>query len=374
MISKQAVIVISGFNIRAVIAFCRWATAHDINYHIVAKSDRDPIFLTIYKERVEIIRDSPSLKPEDFRSWIEALRNKYGYHRILVLPTSEFFNRFLLKHRTAIEDSDCVIPLVDSQLYSDISDKYKFAKLCESYGLDVPKEFSVIPEYFPFVAKPRTYSCSQGRQLTPYLIHDMDDLSGFLRKEVAGAYFYQQYIYGRSYYLLAYIAQKGTDVIFSQENLMQQAGGRSIILATTTDLHRTPVAQSYMDMLHNLNFSGLIMVELRRDESSDRYYMIESNPRLWGPMQFLIDNNIDVFGVMLRDYEFAITKPDPTHFLGSHYFWSGGIEQKSQPITYHNYSDEQFVKDLSVIRPQDIFLRGDTIDLFHQENKSREFL
>jgi len=42
--NNQAVIVISGYNIRAVIAFCRWATAHDVNYHVVARSKEDPVF------------------------------------------------------------------------------------------------------------------------------------------------------------------------------------------------------------------------------------------------------------------------------------------------------------------------------------------
>jgi hypothetical protein len=174
---------------------------------------------------------------------------------------------------------------------------------------------------------------------------------------------------GRSYYLLAYIQKNGADILFSQENLMQQTRGGSIILAKASDFHQTPVAQRYVEMLHDLGFTGLIMVEVRLDESDGCYFMIEANPRLWGPLQFSIDNDIDLFGAMLRDYGFEISQPKPTPLLANHYFWSGGITQESQPITYHNYSGNQFVEELPDLRPQDIFLRSDTFDLFLNESK-----
>ena len=94
--NDHAVMVISGYNIRAVITFCRWAAAHDVNYHIIAKCKEDPIFYTDYKEHVAFTRDSPSLGPEQFRLWCEALCRQYGYKRIIIIFCIHFFSPYLL--------------------------------------------------------------------------------------------------------------------------------------------------------------------------------------------------------------------------------------------------------------------------------------
>lgn len=364
MTQSGAVMVVSGYNIRAVIAFCRWATRHCINYHIVAKSQNDQILLTTYADRVVIVRKSASLCCEEFCSWVAALREEYGYRRVLILPSTEYLNRFLLDHRDTIETQGCVIPLVDGPLYKTLSNKESFVKLCESYGLDTPEEFTCIPGRLPFVAKPRSYAAANGRQLAPHLIHNEGDLEEFCNTEDTTDYFFQQFVYGRSLYLLAYIGRDRGDILFSQENLMQQARGKSVILARASEFHRTPVAQRYVSMLHHLGFFGLVMIEVRLDEAEGRYFMIEANPRLWGPLQFSVDNDVDLFGAMLRDYGFAVPTRPRARLNSSHYFWSGGIARDSQPVSYHNYSADQFVKEFPTLRCQDIFLRPDTLNLF----------
>ncbi len=367
MVEKQAVIVLSGYNIRAVIAFCRWATTHHVNYHIIATEKSDPIFSTIYKEKVEFIRDSKDLRVEDFLSWIDKISKRYGYHQILVLPSTEYLNRFLLENRGIIEAVGCSLPLVGKHLYETISDKEKFARLCDSYGLDIPREFNGIPEKLPFVAKPRTYSSGIQKQLHPHLIMTKHDLDQFLKGEKARNYFFQEYIHGRSLYLLACIQHDGGAVLFSQENLMQQFGGKSIILAKTSSFHRSNIAKVYIDMWREIKFFGFIMVEVRLEMSLEKYFMIEANPRLWGPLQFTVDNNIDLFGTLLRDYGFDVPVYGVPKVQSEHYFWSGGITSEAQPITFHNYSGEQFIREFPALRRNDIFLRGDTIGLFLNE-------
>ncbi len=367
MIRKQAILVISGYNIRAVIAFCRWATAHRIDFHIIARDYADPIFLTSYKNQVAFVRSSPEFNPESLHSWVKTLCDRYKYHRVLILPSTEYLNRFLLNYRSSIECEYCLVPLTEASLYNLISDKYSFAKLCESYGLNVPDEFNGVPMELPFVAKPRKYFSSAGKQLVPQLVCDMDDLERFRREKRAEDYFFQRFISGRSLYLLAYIQANREDVLYSQENLVQQARGGSIILARHSDFHLTESARRYVSMLHDIKFSGLIMVEVRLEESTDRYFMIEANPRLWGPLQFPIDNGVDVFGALLYEYGFEIDTPSLTPSGTDFYFWSGGITQEFEPMSYHNYSSNEFMKDFPILRTQDIFFRQDTFNLYLHE-------
>lgn len=373
---NQAVMVVSGYNTRAVIAFCRWATLNSVNYHVIAKSNTDPILLTNYKEKVAYITTSDQLSPHFFRSWAKALCQQHGYQRILILPSTEYLNRFLLENRSLIEDSDCIIPLVNVELYKNISDKLSFSNLCQSYGFDVPMEYPGIPERLPFVAKPRTYFSNRGKQLVPHLLVSQRDLKKFLDEEKETDFFFQQFVHGRSLYLLAYISRNMKySILFSQENLLQQARGGSIILAKQSDFHLNDIAKEYVRMLHNQNFFGLIMVEFRFDEINGTYYMIEANPRLWGPIQFIIDNNVDLFGAFLRDYEFEIStkKISTSHHSATHYFWSGGIMKKSLPLTYYLYSSNDFINDFQMLRTKDIFFRKDTLNLFLKESEMKDY-
>lgn len=364
---KMAIMVISGHNSRAIVAFCRWASTNNISYHIIAAGEDDPIFLTEYRIHVAFVRSSNSLVVEHFQSWAKELCRVHGYDQLLILPSTEYLNRFLLANRKEIEANHCIVPLCSEDLYKKISDKHSFSSLCRSYQLDVPEEFYEIPSSFPFVAKPRSYDSEGGKQLVPHLIMNQMDKDVFM-VENPDDYFFQQYVHGRSLYLLAYIGHREI-VAFSQENLMQQARGGSIILAKNTHYHSTLSGEKYLQMLQDQDFHGLIMVEVRQDKGDGKYYMIEANPRLWGPLQFVVDNNVDILGAFLRDFGFDVAKPEQESCPDAEYFWSGGITSKSQPVAYHSYSGEEFVRDIPMLRTKDIFFRKDTLDLFFKESK-----
>ncbi len=370
---KQAVLAISGYNIRAIIAFCRWATDRQLPFYLVASGEDDPIFLTSYADRVVSTRGSKSLSVQQFRDWYNLLKAKKSCDEVLILPSTEYLNRFLLDNRAELEASNYIIPLAGRELYERISDKYSFVKMCRSNGLDVPDEWDQPPGSFPYVAKPRTYRTKNGKILAPQLIMNFSDHVKFLNQRNSADHFYQEYVEGRSIYLLAYIGRnKAEDRLYSQENLMQQAGGGSILLAAHCDFHHQNLAQRYVSMLRKYGFHGLIMVELRYNPSKEKYYMIEANPRLWGPMQFCVDNRIDLFGSMMRDYDFEL--PEQSRELSSmqpsnrkFYYWSGGLTADSSPPAYHSYSRDQYEQDLTALHSHDLFNRNDTIKLYLKE-------
>lgn len=363
---NRSVLILSGFNIRAVIAFCRWAYEHHITFYIVARGTSDPIFLTDFAKNVYLIRENESLLIEDFCSWIHRIRNQHSYDEVLILPSSEFLNRFMLRNHSQIVSSGGVVPLVNKDLYEQISDKYSFGKLCLSAGIPVPEEYQSIPNEFPFVAKPKNYASIQKRQLKPYLIYCEADLINFLQEEIIEDYYFQQYIQGKSLYLFASINKHGESVLFSQENLIQQVKGGSVILARANDFYKKMDAEIYMRLLKSLSFQGLVMLEVRYHEESQKYFMIEANPRLWGPIQFVVDNGIDIFGYLLRDYGFDVNQNIKNIKHAKFYFWSGGIPDNGD-VVFHNYSPDQFFIEFNSIIQNNIFLREDTMALFHHE-------
>jgi predicted ATP-grasp superfamily ATP-dependent carboligase len=264
-----------------------------------------------------------------------------------------------------------VIPLVNKNLYEKISDKHSFADLCMKHGILVPAEFDEPPSEFPFVAKPLKYSSINGRQLKPYLLYNEKNWLDFSKEEVVSDFYYQEFIYGHSIYLLMYISRNGTVTKYSQENLIQQACGGSIILAKSHDFHETDEAEKYIAMLKDVKYFGLIMIEVRFCQKTNRYIMIEANPRIWGPMQFLMDNKIDLLGELLRDFFKINIQPDNSvENVYDYYFWSGGLSVINSPFAFHNFSQEDFIENFKNIVFCDVFCRDDTISLYKQELKS----
>lgn len=363
---NKGVLILSGYNIRAVVAFCRWASSLKIPFHLVARNKSDPIFLTKYSKSVSLVREHEQLQLEDLCGWISHTCEHYSYSNVLVLPSTEFLNRFMVNNKNAIELAGGIVPLVVKELYEYISDKYTFGKLCLDFGISIPEEYQVLPAVFPFVAKPRNYASIEKRQLKPYLIYGVNDLSKFRQNENEIDYFFQEYIDGESHYLLAYIPRNGKPILFSQENLIQQPNGGSIILARRDDIHKSGAAGQYFKLLAKLNFHGLIMIEIRLQKEQSEYFMIEANPRLWGPMQFVVDNGIDIFGAFLRDYGFSVPSIQTKNTHNQFYFWSGGLAEIEHP-TFHNYSPDRFSSEISVINNHDLFFRKDTIELFTYE-------
>lgn len=363
---RPGLLILSGYNLRAVIALCRRATAAAIPFHVIAQNDRDPILLTGYRTRVFETRVSAQLDLATVVEWIRRLRSAHGYSSIVLAPSTEFFNRFALLHRRAIEEAGGIVPLVSERLYAQISDKQSFADLCASQGIEVPAVFDQLTPGVPCVAKPKAYGAATSGQIKPYLVHTPDDLQHFVEREDPSRFFFQEFVDGHSLYLLAHLARNGAVTMCAQENLVQQSQGGSIILARAHDFHQHQDAQPYLQLLATVGFHGLIMIEVRRCARTGRHVMIEANPRMWGPLQFTLDQGVDIVGAWLADYGFPVTPlaATPTR---AHYLWSGGLAGQPVSCAFHNYSAERFAHDYPTLAKDDVFRRPDTQRLYEHE-------
>lgn len=371
-LSQKAFLIFSGYNQRAVVAFCREATRLNVPFCIVAKSNEDTILCTSYKDQVFAIRSEKSLVMKDLDHCIEVTKAATGFSEFVILPSSEFLNRFFLEHRSYYRERNCSIPLVPSDLYAKISDKYTFGEMCEMHGLSVPKEFGsadYLP--YPFVAKPRLYfSSDRSKTLQPYLIHSPADWDAFLRKEEKEAFYYQEFIDGNCYYLLYYLSNTLSDVWYSQENLVQQAGGKSMIVAKSASVHELPIARRYADMLKQEGFEGLIMIELKK--KGDEFVMIEANPRLWGPSQLFVDAGVPIFEAFMKDQGFEFQTSMLSEVKDVMYFWHGGIvedRKQGKELAYYDYTPELLDEQLEKLLSCEVYYRADTTAIFYNESK-----
>jgi predicted ATP-grasp superfamily ATP-dependent carboligase len=363
-------LIFSGFNQRAVIAFLRTLTKNNEPFAIIAKSKSDTILKTDYKTHVLSIRKIVELDLNDIINSINKVKYKINADEYIIAPSTEALNRFILKHKVKLTKLKCSTPLVDIQLYKLISDKYSFGELCLKNGIDVPATYhSFINAKIPFVAKPFHYFCSGGNTYSPILILTENDKTNFIKKHNPEDFFYQKFVTGNSLYLLYYFHRNGTIYKYSQENIVQQPNGKSIVAAKSSNFHLSSESLKYERMLKNINYHGFIMVEVKQKETTN--YMIEANPRFWGPSQLFVDAKKNFFEAYLYDYgnfPKALEFSDNNHQFN--YFWFGGILESyknGEDPVFHKGDDKKFLFELAEWLQFDIYKRNDTIDIFKEE-------
>jgi predicted ATP-grasp superfamily ATP-dependent carboligase len=371
--TQKSFLIFSGTNDRAIIAFCRELSVLGLDIHIIARTISDLILKTRYKRNVLAIRQQDRLDLQDIDSCIEQVKAKTQISQFVICPSSEYLNLFLLKNSKFFEERGCEIPLVQLQEYQRVSNKYSFSRVCKQHGIAIPEEFEHLDGLeFPFVAKPYLNVNAEDKSLYPYLLHDEQDLQEFRKNERAEDYYYQEYISGESHYLLLYLARDGRVFRFSQQNLVQQSGGKSIVLACPSHIHRHPVAEQFAEILSRVDFHGLAMIEfmLRGDE----FVFIELNPRFWGPFQIMVDAGSNILKAFIHDHvtlpgvNLSVEKLD----RNARYMWLNGLlatALSKKKLKWHIYPHPPRPQAWFVLKHllHDVYLRPDTLGLFGYE-------
>ena len=350
---KKAVIIMSGYNNRAVIAFLRVCEKNNIPYYIIATGNDDDILKTTYSGHIAEIRtDRDISKIYDI---CLKIKNNNNLDHAFIIPTTEYLNRYLLDNKKKFEKESIHIPLVDEELYENVSDKYKFRKLCLDNGINITKEYNSIEEAsFPCILKPISYDNYKGK---PLLINTPDEY----KEEYKDLFYIEEYVDGNSYYLLFYFRKDGTYLKYSQQNLIQQPHGKSMIMAKSSTIHNEKIALEYAKLFLKCKFHGLVMVEVKKKNND--YLLIEANPRLWGPSQLMVDSNCKFFENYLSDMGFDISIEE-SDFKDSIYFWEDGINSELNKLTYYSYNKEQLSEDYENLHKSDLFDREDTKRLY----------
>ncbi len=369
--ADRALLIFSGSNERAIVALCRVLHALGIVPLIVARTGQDVIFRTRYRRHVVAMRRLDQLDRDDISRCLQEAQSRAPNARLVLCPTSEFLNLFLLQNRAYFQQLGCEIPLVDIELYRMVSDKYSFSRVCAAQGVAIPREFADYRgQAFPFVAKPRRNVNQENRSLYPYLLHSTADLSTFLDNEQVTDFYFEEFLSGESYYLLYYLWKDGRVTSFSQQNLLQQAGGKSIVLARPAQLHSQPDSDQYVAILRQLGFWGLAMIEVIR--RGDELVFIELNPRFWGPMQLTVDAGAGILEAFVAD-QLGCDQPFPrsqTLPASAAYLWLNGLlatTRSGKQPRWHISPPAHATRFVLRHLAHDIYLRRDTLGIFAHE-------
>ena len=357
---KKTFVVFSGYNDRANIAFYRAAVKLDVSFHIVALTRQDKVFLTDYVGNVFFVRETSELTLSLFERIIDRFREVSDVSEKFILPNSEYLNWFLLQNRIQLQDMGWSISLPPNDVYSLISNKESATNWVGKFdGIEIPSNFTFNEIQFPCVAKPKL-NVSSGYTQYPVFLNLESDLADFEGED--SSFFFQEFIKGKSYYFCAYVSSCGRTISYWQENIAQQPGGKSILLARSCSNPGVQVT-SIIDGLRELDFTGPIMMEVIL--SQGEFYFIEFNPRLWGPLDLARSACPSLFELLFEDLGFDVSfhSPEKVETHSCWYAWGFGAlghDYVVYPADDKDFSVEQV---FSLICENDLYKQSDTSTL-----------
>ncbi|QIK80345.1 hypothetical protein G7069_01245 [Lysobacter sp. HDW10] len=290
---------------------------------------------------------------------------------LVILPSTEYLNLFLLENRDQIQRLGCEIPLVRKELYLKLSEKRSATDLFEAEGFRVPKEIESTRLTPPIVAKPKSNRSTNGVSNYPHLLLNGQELEKFPLSNRANDYFFQEYVVGESHYLMFYICKNTNEVYkWSQRNLLQQQSGKSILFAEPSFFHESAGAAAFISALSRKGFHGIGMIEVIRRDGDDVF--IEFNPRIWGPIQFCLDQRQEILqafiGETLTGTPHAYLDCLPSS-KKNYYLWLGGLLESLLSSGRLSWKQNRWKLLSKIVRNIgcDVYFRSDTIHCFRVE-------
>ena len=355
-------VIFSGANERAIIAICRSFWERRVACSIVARPGADLLNLTRFSVWIDAVRAIDALDLNDMLSAVASLRDRFLGERLVFLPTSESIIRLILKHRIQFEAAGLEVPLVSKAIYQRISDKHSFLSLANEFGVLLPPVVDIpTVENLPLVAKPRCeLQVGSDLKLYPELLLSPTDLQRFEQNFPSEEYFFQRYLDGSSYYYLAYFPRNGEPLVRYQRNLLQQPNGKSIIAAQLCPCPDEGTRDALIEALRSVGFFGFVMIEVM--ELNGEFYLIEANPRFWGPFELALKAGFLPDLIVGEEAEGGCE-------LSARYFWSGGLLSVwSDSAVPRNYLKGKpgLLEVLSFVSA-DVYLRFDTHRLLVHE-------
>ena len=360
-------VLFSGHNDRAVVALCRFFHMYSLPFVIVSSGRADAIRKTDWRSNVIISRIDRQLDISLFRVISQCVREMYGSQASFVYcPTTEFANHFVLQERAVINQLGWILLLPEQDVYAKLTSKFYSQKIIENFvGVSVPEELAWSELQIPCVLKPRE-NIGAGEVHYPQLCRNAEELQIAIKNCDPKKWFPQRWVEGQSFYLCAYLAKDGRVAHFWQQNLLQQPGGKSMVLARSVcnpGLDITALFEGLKDM----DYYGPFMMEVIQDEAG-KFYYIEVNPRFWGPLQLALDTCPDILrlfaydaGFLTEDSGFGTVAVEDVN--SKWYAWKHGAKApncRQFPALMQMSQDEHLE---SLISHWDVYGKPDTMQL-----------
>lgn len=165
------------------------------------------------------------------------------------------------------------IPVTDFEMARIMFDKVEAAKAFKKAGLPIPMTYSVLNAEMPAIAKPRHGSASRGIKIF-YKIEDLMHLDNL------SDYIVQQYIANREEYTVdCYVSREGEILVAVPRLRIEVMGGE---VTRTKTCRNEKLDKMCRKAINAFNLRGPVTLQFLHDLDTDKFLLMEINPRLGG--------------------------------------------------------------------------------------------
>lgn len=188
----------------------------------------------------------------------------------------------------------CVfIPVSEPEVCGELFDKVAAAKLFEAAQLPIPTTYNALSATIPAIAKPRFGSASRGIKIYESGIDDLMQLPDI------GNYLIQEYIPHREEYTVdCYVSRTGEVLAVVPRIRLEVMGGE----VTRTQTKRNEVLDTLSRrVIEAFRLRGPVTIQYLHDLDTDRFMLMEVNPRLGGGVVCSIQAGAPIAEYIVRE-------------------------------------------------------------------------
>jgi predicted ATP-grasp superfamily ATP-dependent carboligase len=332
-------ILITDGNERAALAAARSLRLAGHEVHAVAAS-RLCLAGASRGVRPHVLTSSPLAHPATYATQVGRLLKAHGIE--VLLPVTDASVEALLEHGEALPPG-VTLPLPDLTTYRAASDKANVLRLAGTCGFGVPEtrviasavEGDHLPDgsFFPAVVKPHRSLVAVGgvrRNMRVTPVADAAACRRALSALPAAAFpvLLQRRVSGAGEGLFALRWGGRPVALFAHRRLREKppSGGVSVYRESI------PLDEALtgpgLRLLDALDWTGVAMIECKREQATGRPVIMEVNGRFWGSLQLAIDAGVDFPSLLVRCAA-GETVPERRDYrvgVRSRWFW-GDVDQ-----------------------------------------------
>jgi predicted ATP-grasp superfamily ATP-dependent carboligase len=283
-----------------------------------------------YADREAQVPD-PASTPDDYASAIQSLARA---ERIdVAIPVSE---ASLLAVLAVREDIAAAIPFPDLETFREICDKKHVLTAAHVLGIRVPRQWEIPSSSHvlaagvetPLVLKPArsVYTAADGSRgkVGVRWVHRKADMDAALRAYPPAAYplLAQETIHGPGVGVFVLVHDGLCLARYSHLRVREKPPSGGVSVVRQSEPMDAQLLERSLALLAELGWSGVAMVEFKRDARTGEPVLMEINGRFWGSVQLAIDAGVD-FPRLLVDNALGleVTPVEDYGFVRSRWFW-----------------------------------------------------
>ena len=209
----------------------------------------------------------------------------------IIIPVGFIDNITLAKYRDLLEPL-VLLPIPNYEIIKRVSDKTYLIKIAKEVGLKYPKTIIVndktdiekLPIKYPVVIKGFSDASHPEFAISPHKAKNI------LSKR--GRSLIQEFILGTGHGYFALATRGEVLVEFMHIRLIEKTplGGPSIAACSYIDKKLAVLGRK---LINYLKWTGIIMIEFRKDLETGEYYLLEINPKFWGSLELACKCGVD---------------------------------------------------------------------------------